>query len=150
MLRGTPSSARSVHRGGERRYQRLHEIAPARHNRWREAVPPNRLGDDRADCGDCRPVQSSEQPVGATMALLGTPRRRSRSARPRPNGAPSQAMLASRRSTKCPARLTALCSPALRVSYWRLECRNEQCNLTFPRRALRKAPNNACFRGWLP
>jgi len=29
--------------------------------------------------------------------------------------------------------LTALCSPALRISYWRLECRNEQCNLTFPR-----------------
>ena len=69
MLRGTPSSARSVHRGGDRRYQRLHEIAPARHNRWREAVPPNCLGDDRADCGDRRPVQSSEQPVGATMAL---------------------------------------------------------------------------------
>ena len=37
-----------------------------------------------------------------------------------------------RGSTKCPARRTALCSPALRVSCWRLECRNGQCNLTFP------------------
>ena len=63
----------------------------------------------------------------------GTPRRRSPLAHGLARSSPSRFHPTRQRSTKCPARLTALGSPALRVSHWRLECRNEQCNLTFPR-----------------